>query len=62
MIHAGASGVGTAAIQLAKQYSQARIIVTAGSAEKLAFCQELGADEVINYKTQDFANEVKKDH
>ncbi|BAO07666.1 NAD(P)H-quinone oxidoreductase [Enterococcus mundtii] len=60
LIHAGASGVGTAAIQLAKQYSQARIIVTAGSAEKLAFCQELGADEVINYKTQDFAEEVKK--
>ncbi|PTO35106.1 NAD(P)H-quinone oxidoreductase [Enterococcus mundtii] len=60
LIHAGASGVGTAAIQLAKHHSQVRVIVTAGSAEKLTFCQELGADEVINYKTQDFAEEVKK--
>lgn len=60
LIHAGASGVGTAAIQLAKHHSQARVIVTAGSAEKLDFCKTLGADEVINYKTQDFSEEVRK--
>ena len=60
LIHAGASGVGTAAIQLAKQLSNATVIVTAGSSEKLAFCQELGADELINYKTQDFEKEVQK--
>ena len=60
LIHAGASGVGTAAIQLAKQHSQARVIVTASSTEKLDFCKKLGADEVINYKTQDFAEEVRK--
>ncbi len=60
LIHAGASGVGTAAIQLAKRLSKAKVIVTAGSTEKLAFCQELGADELINYKTQDFEKEVQK--
>lgn len=60
LIHAGASGVGTAAIQLAKRLSKAKVIVTAGSSEKLAFCQELGADELINYKTQDFEKEVQK--
>lgn len=53
LIHAGASGVGTAAIQLAK-VSGARPFVTAGSAEKLARCRELGAKLAINYKEQDF--------
>lgn len=60
LIHAGASGVGTAAIQLAKQLTKATVIVTAGSSEKLAFCQKLGADEQINYKTQDFSTEVAR--
>ena len=60
LIHAGASGVGTAAIQLAKQLSKAKVIVTAGSEEKLAFCKSLGADEQINYKTHNFQTEVKK--
>ncbi|WP_208585645.1 NAD(P)H-quinone oxidoreductase [Gracilibacillus suaedae] len=58
LIHAGASGVGTAAIQLAKVISNAQIITTAGSAEKLDYCRKLGADTVINYKQQDFAEEV----
>ncbi|MFS0780683.1 NAD(P)H-quinone oxidoreductase [Bacillus sp. 1P06AnD] len=57
LIHAGASGVGTAAIQLAK-LADAQVIVTAGSDEKLAFCRELGADYTINYKTQNFDEEV----
>ncbi|MFD2657604.1 NAD(P)H-quinone oxidoreductase [Gracilibacillus thailandensis] len=58
LIHAGASGVGTAAIQLAKVMSNAQIITTAGSKEKLDYCHKLGADTVINYKEQDFAEEV----
>lgn len=60
LIHAGASGVGTAAIQLAKLISNAKVIVTAGSKRKLAFCQELGADILINYKEQSFDEEVLK--
>lgn len=58
LIHAGASGVGTAAIQMAKHLTQARVIATAGSAEKLAVCQTLGADKTINYKEENFAEEV----
>ncbi|SFK18134.1 NAD(P)H-quinone oxidoreductase [Brevibacillus centrosporus] len=60
LIHAGASGVGTAAIQLAKQVSKANVIVTAGSAEKLAYCKELGADHVIDYKRAAIEQEVER--
>lgn len=60
LIHAGASGVGTAAIQLAKHISDAKVIVTAGSKRKLDFCMELGADVLINYKEQSFDEEVLK--
>lgn len=61
LIHAGASGVGTAAIQLAKTLRNAKVIVTAGSREKLDFCQKLGADVLINYKEQqNFDEEVLK--
>ena len=56
LIHAGASGVGTAAIQLAID-AGARTITTAGSEEKVAFCRELGAT-AINYKMQDFLEQV----
>ncbi|RYG71584.1 NAD(P)H-quinone oxidoreductase [Lentibacillus lipolyticus] len=58
MIHAGASGVGTAAIQLAKQLTGAKVITTAGSERKLRFCAELGADVTINYKEQPFDKAV----
>ncbi len=58
LIQAAASGVGTAAIQLAKLFG-ARVFATAGSAEKLALARDLGADECINYTTQDFAEIVK---
>lgn len=58
LIHAGASGVGTAAIQLAKQLVDARVIITAGSDEKIEFCKSLGADFGINYKTEDFPEKV----
>lgn len=60
LIHAGGSGVGTAAIQLAKQLVQAKVITTAGSGEKLDFCRSLGADVCINYKEQNFDEEVLK--
>ncbi len=53
LIHGGAGGVGTAAIQLARQHG-CRVLVTAGSAEKLARCLALGADAGINYRTEDF--------
>ena len=53
LIHAGASGVGTAAIQLGRELG-ARVVVTAGSDEKLARCRELGAAITINYKSDKF--------
>lgn len=58
LIHAGGSGVGTAAIQLAKQLGQANVITTAGSKEKLDFCRSLGADVGVNYKEQNYDEEV----
>jgi NADPH2:quinone reductase len=58
LVHAGAGGVGSAAIQLGK-VAGATVIATAGSDEKTAVCKQLGADHVINYKTHDFAEEVK---
>ncbi|SFC38500.1 NAD(P)H-quinone oxidoreductase [Bacillus sp. UNCCL81] len=58
LIHAGGSGVGTAAIQLAKQMTQAKVITTAGSQDKLGFCRSLGADVCINYKEQSFEEEA----
>ncbi len=59
LVHAGAGGVGSAAIQLGKA-AGATVIATAGSDEKVAVCRKLGADHAINYKTQDFVEEVKK--
>jgi NADPH2:quinone reductase len=59
LVHAGAGGVGSAAIQLGKA-AGATVIATAGSEEKVEVCRSLGADHAINYKTQDFAEEVKK--
>lgn len=50
LVHAGASGVGLAAIQLAKAEGARRIYVTAGSPEKIAFCKQLGATDGFNYK------------
>src|SRR5699024_1189979 len=58
LIHAGGSGVGTAAIQLTKQLTNANVITTAGSVEKLDFCRKLGADIGINYKEEKFDEEV----
>jgi putative PIG3 family NAD(P)H quinone oxidoreductase len=57
LIHAGASGVGTAAIQLVKARGGVAY-VTAGSADKLARCRGLGADAAIDYKTESFAERI----
>lgn len=59
LIHAGGSGVGTAAIQLARAVG-ARVFTTAGTDEKLARCRELGADVTINYKQKSFAERVQQ--
>lgn len=58
LVHAAGSGVSTAAIQIAKMYG-ARVITTVGSDEKAASAKAIGADHVINYKTQDFGKEVR---
>ncbi|MFI0785563.1 NAD(P)H-quinone oxidoreductase [Streptomyces lydicus] len=59
LVHGGASGIGTMAIQLAKAVG-ARVAVTAGGPEKLARCAELGADLLIDYREQDFVQEIRK--
>ncbi|SCG07790.1 putative NAD(P)H quinone oxidoreductase, PIG3 family [Streptomyces sp. Ncost-T6T-2b] len=59
LVHGGSSGIGTMAIQLAKAVG-ARVAVTAGSPEKLARCAELGADILINYREQDFVEEIRE--
>ena len=58
LVHGGAGGVGTAAIQLAKA-AGARVIATAGSEAKVAICREMGADLAINYNQEDFVVAVK---
>ncbi|MGZ5043408.1 MAG: NAD(P)H-quinone oxidoreductase [Methylobacter sp.] len=57
LVHGGTSGIGTTAIQLAKAFN-ANVIITAGSKAKCEFCLQLGADAAINYKEQDFVEEV----
>ena len=59
LVHAGASGVGVAAIQLGKAMG-ARIIATAGSEEKLEFCRSQGADHVFSYRSPDWVDAVKR--
>jgi NADPH:quinone reductase-like Zn-dependent oxidoreductase len=59
LVHAAGSGVGVAAVQIAKLLG-ARVIATAGSDAKLERAKALGADEVVNYETQDFVQEVKR--
>src|SRR6185503_13593316 len=59
MVHGGSSGIGTTAIQLAKSFG-AKVIATAGSAEKCKACTDLGADRAVNYKTEDFVAAVKE--
>ena len=56
-MHGGSSGIGTMAVQLGKAIG-AKVAVTAGSAQKLAACAELGADVLVNYREQDFVAEL----
>lgn len=53
LVHGGSSGIGTTAIQLAKLLG-CQVYTTAGSEEKCRFCEELGADRAVNYRTEDF--------
>ncbi|TMG86772.1 MAG: NAD(P)H-quinone oxidoreductase [Betaproteobacteria bacterium] len=57
LVHGGSGGIGLAAIQLAKAFD-AKSITTVGSADKAAFCRDIGAAHVINYREQDFVAEV----
>jgi NADPH2:quinone reductase len=59
LVHGGSSGIGTTAIQLAKAFG-ARVLATAGSADKCKACVDLGADRAINYKTEDFLAACKE--
>jgi putative PIG3 family NAD(P)H quinone oxidoreductase len=58
LVHGGGSGIGTMAIQLARQVG-ARVAVTAGSAEKLRRTRELGAEILVNYREEDFVEAVR---
>ena len=60
LVHGGASGIGSHAIQVARALG-ARVAVTAGSAEKLAFCRELGAEITINYRDEDFVARLREE-
>ena len=57
LVHGGSSGIGTTAIQLARARG-ARVFTTAGSKEKCAACEELGADLAVNYREQDFVEVI----
>lgn len=59
LVHAGASGVGMSAIQIGKAMG-ARVIATAGNAEKLEFCRELGADHAVGYSNEGWVEKVKE--
>ncbi|MBT3071235.1 NAD(P)H-quinone oxidoreductase [Rhodomicrobium sp. Az07] len=58
LVHGGSSGIGSTAIQLAAHFG-ARVFATAGSDEKCAYCESLGAEAAINYRTKNFAEEIK---
>jgi putative PIG3 family NAD(P)H quinone oxidoreductase len=58
LVHGGGSGIGPIAVQLAHALG-AKVAVTAGSQAKLDFCRDLGADVLVNYREQDFVEEVK---
>ncbi|WP_406675757.1 NAD(P)H-quinone oxidoreductase [Roseitranquillus sediminis] len=58
LVHGGSSGIGTTAIQVAHQFG-ARVFATAGTAEKCAACEKLGAERAINYREEDFVEIVR---
>ncbi|MGG7567359.1 NAD(P)H-quinone oxidoreductase [Rhodovulum sp. DZ06] len=58
LVHGGSSGIGSTAIQLASHFG-ARVMTTVGNAEKAAFCTDLGAERVVNYRDEDFVEAAK---
>lgn len=58
LIHGGSSGIGVAAIQMAKAFG-ASVYTTAGTDEKCSYCEKLGADKAINYKKEEFGDVIK---
>ena len=58
LVHGGSSGIGVAAIQMANKLSS-EVYVTVGTEEKRAFCEALGVKKAINYKTENFVEEIK---
>ncbi|HLS68913.1 MAG TPA: NAD(P)H-quinone oxidoreductase [Kiloniellales bacterium] len=59
LVHGGSSGIGTTAIQLAREFG-ARVFATAGSVEKCRACEALGAEQAINYREEDFVEVVRR--
>lgn len=59
LVHGGSSGIGTTAIQLALAFG-ARVLATAGSPEKCAACERLGAERAVNYRVEDFVSAVRE--
>lgn len=59
LVHGGSSGIGTTAIQLGRAFG-ARVLVTAGTTEKCAACERLGAERAVNYEEEDFVAVVKE--
>ncbi len=59
LVQAAGSGVGSAAIQIAR-LAGARVLATVGSDDKIEFAKSIGAERVVNYRTQDFVEEAKK--
>ncbi|RBI71578.1 NAD(P)H-quinone oxidoreductase [Roseovarius sp. TE539] len=60
LVHGGSSGIGTTAIQLAREFG-ARVFTTAGSAEKCDVCRDLGAERAINYREEDFVSVLQEE-
>ncbi|NKB57230.1 MAG: zinc-binding dehydrogenase [Alphaproteobacteria bacterium] len=59
LVHGGSSGIGTTAIQLAREFG-ARVLTTAGNEEKCRFCESIGAERAISYKTEDWPAVVRE--
>jgi NADPH2:quinone reductase len=59
LVHGGSSGIGTTAIQMARQFG-ATVFATAGSAEKVAVCEQLGAEHCVNYREADFVEVLRE--
>jgi putative PIG3 family NAD(P)H quinone oxidoreductase len=59
LVHGGASGIGTTAIQVARALGAGTVVCTVGSPDKAARCRDLGADVTVNYREQDFVEETR---